>query len=131
MGIEYLFNLARIHIFSPGLDHVLFPVHDEEITVLIDPGHIARMEPTVPQNCCCLVRLVPVPQHHLRSFDRQFADFSECHLFLPGLEIHDLCICVREGQADASFFALAVDWGAMSHGGRFGQTVTFYEFSFC
>jgi hypothetical protein len=45
--VEDLLDLARVDVVAAADDHVLLAVDDEEVAVLVDAGHVARVEPAV------------------------------------------------------------------------------------
>ena len=80
-------NFLRVDVLAATDDHVLQSVDDIDKTVLVHPGAVASVHPTVA-NCrgCCL-GLVPVAQHDLSTAHRDLAG-SAARQFVT-VQIHD------------------------------------------
>ncbi len=63
------FDLDAVDVLAAPDDHVLRPVHDVDEAFLVDPGHVAGMEPSAGEGGGCLGRAVPVAAHHVRALD--------------------------------------------------------------
>ena len=70
-------DFGRIDIFTPGNDHVLGPIDDKEIAIIIGPGHVATGVPTVThKGLGRLFRTVPVAHHDVRAPHMDLARFT-------------------------------------------------------
>ena len=47
MPCEDALDLGRVHVLATGHDHVLDPVEDEQVAVLVQTAHVARPEEPV------------------------------------------------------------------------------------
>ena len=57
------FHLGGVDVLAAGNDHVLGPIDDENVAVLIPSGHIAGPHPAIAQRLGGQVRLAPVAEH--------------------------------------------------------------------
>ena len=101
MEVEDLIDVPRIDVEAAGDDHVLLPVDDVEVTVLVHRGDIARVAPAVAERFGRLVRPVLVAQHDLGPLDDQLAPFADGHVRHLVLEIHNPAQGVGDRDADA------------------------------
>ncbi len=67
MLVQRLLDHARIDIVAAAQDHVLDPVDDEQIAVLVQIADIAGAQRAVDEDLLALARLVPVTGHDLRA----------------------------------------------------------------
>src|SRR3954464_4765022 len=63
--VEDLLDLARGHVVAAADDQVLLAVDDEEVTVLVDTGHVAGVEPAAAHGLLGRVRALPVAPHDI------------------------------------------------------------------
>src|SRR5690348_12157858 len=77
MLVDDLFDLARVHVESAADDHVLLPVHDVEIAVLVDSGQVAGLEPAAGDRLGRGARVAPVSLHHVVTADDDLADLPD------------------------------------------------------
>src|SRR6266478_5627377 len=63
MGHERLFHLERRYVFTAADDDVFLAVHDQQVAVFINGGHVAGMEPLATQRFGGRFGLLPVPFH--------------------------------------------------------------------
>src|SRR5690606_16031757 len=60
VGVDDLLDLPRVDVEAAGDDHVLLPVDDVEVSILIHAGDVAGPQPPVPQGLGGFLRFVPV-----------------------------------------------------------------------
>src|SRR3954454_9448286 len=104
--VEDLLDLARVDVVAAADDHVLLAVDDEEVAVLVDLGHVARVEPAVAHDLLRGVVAVPVALHEVVAADGDLADLALAHLLavlVDRLHLHAL-----DRGADRAGLALAV-----------------------
>ena len=76
VSVEYLLDLARVHVVPTADDHVLFPINDEIKAVLISRRDISTMKPTVPNGLGGRVGFPEIPSHHVMPLDADLARLS-------------------------------------------------------
>ena len=78
MAIDRAFDFGGINILAAGDDHVLHPVMDEEIAVLVEITRIAGMDPAVlGQRAGGRIGQVPIAQHIVRRPGDNFAHLAQ------------------------------------------------------
>ena len=100
VGIEDLVHLAGIHLESRDDDHLLLPVDDEEVAVLVHPHDVAGEEPAVTENARGLFRTMPVAVHEIRPAQTELPRLAGGHLARSGLDVDDLAVDVGQRQTD-------------------------------
>src|SRR2546428_4222079 len=100
MRVEDLVDLAWVHLESGDDDHLLYPVDDEEIAVLVHPHDVARMKPAIAQDERSLVGLPPVAVHDVRPTDAELTGLALVDLARAGLEVDDLAVDIGHRDAD-------------------------------
>ena len=123
-------DLDRVHVLTAADHHVLGPVHDVDEPVLVDPGHVAGVEPSLGEGGGGGIGLVPVAAHDVGPLDPQLAgDVGATREVVGGLVAveavgHDRDIAHGDGRADAvgpaDVVVAAVHGG---HRGRLGEPV--------
>jgi hypothetical protein len=74
---ERLLHLDRVDVLAAADDHVLDPVGEEEVAVLVDVAAVAGAQPAVlGQRRRGLRRAVVVPAHDVRRAQPHFADLA-------------------------------------------------------
>src|SRR3954464_12781826 len=104
--VEDLLDLARVDVVAAADDHVLLAVDDEEVAVLVDAGHVARVEPAVAQDLLRGVVAVPVALHEVVAADRDLADLALAHLV--AVLVDDLHLDALDRRPDGARLALLV-----------------------
>src|SRR5262244_954428 len=93
--VQDLFNLARIDVEPRDQDHVLLPLDDVEVPILVHPRDVARVKPgpapvmVLPERPRRFLRLLPVTAHYLGTSDDQLARLADRHVALAGFQIHN------------------------------------------
>jgi hypothetical protein len=114
MLVEHLLDLARVDVEAAAQDHLLLAVDDEEVAVLVDPRHVARVEPAVLDRLGGRIVLAPVALHHVRALDGDLADLALVDLL--AVLVDDLHLHALDRRADRADLALAV--GVVEGGDR-------------
>ena len=106
MLVEHLLDLARVDVVAAPDDQVLLAIHDEEVPVLVDLGHVAGAEPAgLVDRVRRRLRALPVALHDVVAADHDLA-----HLALRDLLavlVPDLHLDALDRRADRSRLALA------------------------
>src|SRR2546428_9058413 len=102
MRVEDFIDLARVHLESGDDDHLLYPVDDEEVAVLVHPHDVAGMQPAIAQDKRGLLGLPPVAVHEVRPADAELTGLALIDLARAGLEVDDLAVDVGYRDADRS-----------------------------
>ena len=93
-------QLRRRHLVALVLDHLLGPVDDVDVAVLVHAGDVAAAQPAVrPDRLGGGFGVLPVAAHHLRPEDQQLARLARRQL-LARIHVDDLLLCVRHRWAD-------------------------------
>src|SRR4051794_14197665 len=104
--VEDLLDLARVDVVAPADDHVLLAVDDEEVAVLVDLGHISRVEPAVAHDLLRGVVAVPVALHEVVTADGDLAPLTLRDLL--AVLVDDLHLHALVRRADRAGLALLV-----------------------
>src|SRR5258705_11744887 len=64
---DRVLDFAGINVLAARDDHILQAIDDEDESVLVHPGAVAGMQPSVAQRSRCLFRLAPVTEHYTAS----------------------------------------------------------------
>ena len=100
MEIDRLFDIARIDIVAIDQNHVLQPVNDEGIALLIGIADIGRVQPPVLQGIGGGIIAPPITLHDLRTTDADLTHLTQRQDGFPILKRDDLDGCARYRQAD-------------------------------
>ena len=84
MTEERVLDLGRIDVLAAGHDHVLHPVIDEDVALLVHVGGVAGAHPAVADRGGGRVGLVPVALHHDMGADQDFPDRASRRLLAVG-----------------------------------------------
>src|SRR4029453_2754527 len=76
----HLLDVAGVDVHATRDDHVLFPIDQEQVAVLIDVPEIAGMQPPVDDRPGGEVRTLVVAGHHERPPAEDLADMSRRHV---------------------------------------------------
>ena len=117
--VEKLLHLARIDVLAAPNDHVLDAPDDIGITLLIHHGQVPGMHPAGAVDCFgCLLRVVPVAQHHRVAARAEFTWRTARH-HLIALRVNNLDLEMRQHPAHRCGAALErVVGGSLGAGGR-------------
>src|SRR3546814_17361407 len=77
MGGERAFNLDGKDVLAAADDHVLQPVHDIDVALLVHPAEIAGMHPSTPDPPGGLFGQTPISRNHNPAPDNTFAVLAE------------------------------------------------------
>ena len=94
MLVQELLHLGGPDLEARAVDHVLDPVDDEDVPVLVHLAHVAGMEPSPANRRPGVVGPAPVAEHHARPLDRDLTQRSQGDLRItlvhdPQLEVLD------------------------------------------
>ena len=74
--IQDFLNLARIDVEPAADDHVLLPVDNVEVAILVDSAEVTGAEPAAGDRRSRRLRLTPVPLHDVVTGDHDLADLA-------------------------------------------------------
>ena len=97
--VERGLDLDAVHVLAAADDHVLGPVDDVDEALVVEPGHVAGVEPAVGEAGRGLRRLVEVALHDVRALDPELADLTDRQRGAVGVD--DLHVADRHRHADA------------------------------
>lgn len=100
VGVEQLLDLSGVDILAHADDHVLEPVHDIDVTVLVDAGYISRVQPAVFQRFGGRFGLAEIAVHDVGPLHQKFARFSRGHI-MP-VCVHETEPLVRDSGTDGT-----------------------------
>ena len=81
VSIETLLDLLGVDVLAAADDHVLDPVDDSQVAVLVDDPDVAGVQPSVPDHLGGLVRLAEIAAHHVGAADHDLAALTGRLLF--------------------------------------------------
>src|ERR1019366_204592 len=84
----------------------LLAIDDEEVAVLVDPTHVPRVEPPVPDRVGRVLVAVPIALHHVVAADDDLADLALVDVL--AVVVDDLHLDALDRSADRAGLALAV-----------------------
>src|SRR5918995_1101335 len=94
MTVERVLHLVGIHVVPGDDDHLLQPIDDAEVAVLVHRRDVARVQPSVPDGQRRLLGAVPVTEHHLRTLHTQLTALAGGELSVRVVEVHDPAVRV-------------------------------------
>ena len=101
MVVDYFFDLTRPHLVSSRIDDIFKAIDDKEIPFVVHVCDITGVEPVLFYRLRSLLRFFPISFHYLRSPNNDLPGPARRQIF-PSAQIHNLRICIREGNADRS-----------------------------
>src|SRR5919107_544356 len=100
VGEEHLLDLAGVHVEAAADDHVLGPVDDVVVAVLVTAGQVAGAEPAVPHDLRGRLRSVVVALHDVVPADRYLPDRVRPTLDVVPLGVDELHLDAPDRVAD-------------------------------
>ncbi len=123
MGRQYVFHLPREDVEAAGDDHVLGPVHDVKEAILVQPAHIAGVQPAAGECLGGFGGHVLVAFHDQRAAHADLTRLSRGHfitLRVPQRQVYPRAGASTGGQA-FRFRRVVVTLSHIGdHHGRFG-----------
>ena len=116
--VNHLFHFPGIDVVAPGNDQIFFAFHDIKITIFVQPGQVAGIEPAVPENRRGLLGVLPVALHHLGPLNGQFTHLAGGQFPGPGLLVHHPGQGAGQRHAHAAQGPFALDGIEVGHRGR-------------
>ncbi|PAV69301.1 hypothetical protein WR25_10695 [Diploscapter pachys] len=123
MLVQRLFDDARIDVVAAAQDHVLDPVDDEEIAVVVEIADVSRPQRTIGEGRVGFGRLVPIALHDLRPTRADFALLALGHDARRVFAVADFDRRAGEGQTSRAFLVDAVERVAGDDRRGFGQAI--------
>ncbi len=96
--VEHVLHLGRVNVLTARDEHILPPVDDVVVAILVAHGHVAGVQPAVFDGLSRHLRQAPVAGRHAGTFDQQFATFPGGQV-VPGA-VNDAHIYVHLRLAD-------------------------------
>src|ERR1700691_5763723 len=81
--VDRLLDVAARDILTAAFDHVLLAVDDTDVTVGIDGGEIAGVEPIALEGRFGAFIVVEITEHQMRRAMYDLADFTRAHIAHP------------------------------------------------
>ncbi len=97
--VQRLFHFGRPHLEARHVDHVLQPIHDEDIALLVHRADVPGVEPPVTQGVRRVVGFAPITLHHTGSADDDFAPLAQRQIVI--VRVHDLQFEILDRGPDA------------------------------
>ena len=119
--VENFFDLPRVHVEAAADDHVLGPVDDEVIALVVAGREVTCTEPIAPDHVGGRLRPVPVALHHVRAFDRYLSDLPLADV-IP-VTVDQPHFDAGDRGSDRAGLPLAVRVVEGSHRRRLGQSI--------
>src|SRR3546814_17461761 len=76
MAIENFLDLAREYLEPANRNHVLQPVDDADVAILINQTHVSGAQAFAEENIDIGIRAIPISLHHLSTEERRVG--KEC-----------------------------------------------------
>src|SRR5471030_190961 len=125
-GIQKLFDLPRVKVFTAADDHILDSPDNVDIAVRIHRGEIARVHPAFGVDCLARpVGLLPVATHDRVATSAEFSGLAALH-GLAGQRVDNLYVEVRQHLTDRRYplFYRGIRHALAAHRARFRHTVS-------
>src|SRR4051812_42856938 len=125
---EDALHLDRVDVLPTGDDHVLDPVGDVDVAVVVHVAAVAGVHPAAAQRLGGLLGPVPVAEHHVAAADDDLADLAAGQLDV--VRADDAHLVVRQRPAGgAAPRGVLVVFGQVAGGGggQFGHPVELGE----
>ena len=90
--IEDIFNLCGIDILASADDHILFPIHDIKVSILIHVSHIACVKPAPLDGLFRLLWIFPITLENSITLHNNLPHFirrkiSSLIIYDPGMDM--------------------------------------------
>ena len=124
MFVQKFLHFGRPHFKARHVDHVLDPIDNKDVALIVQHSDIAGMQPPVPQCVLGFGGLFPISFHDSRTADTDFAPFADRHFAI--ILIQNFYLEILDGCPDAAEFVAEV---VIVAGKRraFGQSVAFVD----
>src|SRR5688572_13119153 len=90
MRHDDLFKLAGINVVTPAKDHVLLPIDNSQISILVDDPYVASMKPSVPKCLCSSIGPFVITLHDKVAADHHLSPFTSRHFLIVFVNAPDL-----------------------------------------
>src|SRR6266702_3096120 len=106
VGIDDLFDLARVYVEPAAEDHLLLAIDDEEIALLVDVPEVSGVEPAALESLGGRLWIPPVALHHVVASDHDLPHVVlACRQHLA-LLVNDLELDPEHRLSDTEYLAL-------------------------
>src|SRR5688572_5737886 len=99
---DHFLQLARVDVITAAEDHVLFPVDDRKITLVIHHTDVTGMKPAIPKRLRGRVGTLVISLHHIRPADGDLSAFTASDLFIVIAET--LYLDAEDRLSDSTWF---------------------------
>src|SRR3990167_5755807 len=125
MQIKDDFHFTGIDVEAARNDHPLLETRNKYISVLVDPGKVARVQPPVPHYFPgCFIVLVISP-HDVIAPDDKLPFYPRRHLTV--FTIHNPCLHAGDNRANGTGFMRPLWPGKGTDRRGFRKAVTFHD----
>ena len=121
VGHQHFFQLARVDIESAADDHVLQPVDDVEVALLVQAADVARVEPPVADRFSRRFGPLVVALHDVVAADDDLAALADGQAIV--LLVDDAHLDAGDGLAHAARDAVELHVAEGGNGARFRQAI--------
>ena len=118
-------DLPGIDVEAAGDDHPFLPAGEEDVTVLVHPAEVARVEPAVLDDLGGHLLVLVVSLHDVVALEDEFADGFPREL--PALLVDDFRLHAGDGDSDGARFLGHVETAEGGDGRRLGQAVALHD----
>ncbi len=84
--VERVLDLDRVHVLAAAHDHVLGPVDEEQVALVVQVAEVARPVPALVQGLGGGLRVLPVAGHHARTAHQHLADLARRDALVVGTD---------------------------------------------
>src|SRR5215831_7391073 len=102
MRSKNFFHLKRGNVLTAAYDHVFFAIHDENVSLLINRGHVAGVEPSILKGIRGTLRIVRIARHHAVAARPDLANRFAIRGHIRAVRMHDSYLYSWNGITSAS-----------------------------
>ena len=90
VGVDRLLDLDRVHVLAAGHDHVVQPIDEVDVALVVHVADVAAVVPPVPQRTLGLLGAVPVLAQEISAAETHLSFQTGCQAFAVAILNADL-----------------------------------------
>jgi hypothetical protein len=93
VGVDRVLDLGAVDVLAAGDDHVLGPVDDFDVALVVHDAEVSGMKPSASHGFCSGLRIPPVLLHDSWAAVDDLTDLADSHVVhlgidQPGFDVH-------------------------------------------